>query len=188
MTNFDYLKKEPKFHSFSESAVVAETLYHIDAASCVLAVRRTAEFAIKWMFTADSDLTMPYQDKFVSLINDMEFKSIIGNDMFRRLEFIRVAGNNAAHNSRTVNSEQAELALENLFYFLDLVAYFYAEDYEEQTWNPELLKANTDTVKSEVPDVDVEKLKQENAALKAQLTTQRMEKAQTYVEKPLDIS
>ncbi len=188
MTNFDYLKKEPKFHSFSESAVVAETLYHIDAASCVLAVRRTAEFAVKWMFTADSDLTMPYQDKFVSLINDMEFKSIIGNDMFRRLEFIRIAGNNAAHNSRTVNSEQAELALENLFYFLDLVAYFYAEDYEEQTWNPELLKANTDTVKSEVPDVDVEKLKQENAALKAQLTSQRMEKAQTYVEKPLDIS
>lgn len=188
MTNFDYLKKEPKFHSFSESAVVAETLYHIDAASCVLATRRTAEFAVKWMFTADSDLAMPYQDKFVSLINDMEFKSIIGNDMFRRLEFIRIAGNNAAHNSRTVNSEQAELALENLFYFLDLVAYFYAEDYQEQTWNPELLKANTDTVKSEVPDVDVEKLKQENAALKAQLTSQRMEKAQTYVEKPLDIS
>ena len=49
MTNFDYLKKERKFKSFSDTAVTAETLYHIDTASCAIAVRRTAEFAVKWL-------------------------------------------------------------------------------------------------------------------------------------------
>lgn len=188
MTNFDYLKSEQKFHSFSDSAAVAETLYHIDAASCVIAVRRTAEFAVKWMYTIDNDLTMPYQDKFVSLINTVGFKEIIGNDMLRRLEFIRIAGNNAAHNSKTVTEEQAELCLENLFYFLDLVAYFYADNYTSQTWNPDLLKSNTDAAQPEIPEIDVQSLIAENASLKKQLTIQREEKAHTYVPKPLDIS
>ncbi len=189
MTNFDYLKNEPKFNSFSRSAVVAETLYHIDTASCALAVRRTAEFAIKWMYTADSALTLPYQDKFVSLINDADFKDIVGNDTCRRLDFIRVVGNNAAHhNSKTVTPEQAELALENLFYFLDLVSYFYSEEYQPQKWNPELLKTNNDTANPETPEIDVKKLIEENAKLKEQLTAQREEKKQTYVPKPLDMS
>ena len=188
MTNFDYLTKEPKFNRFSQSAVVAETLYHIDTASCVLAVRRAAEFAVKWMYTADSDLTMPWQDNFVTLINNVDFKGIVGNDTYRRLDFIRTVGNNAAHNSRTIKPEQAELALENLFYFLDLVAYFYADEYHAQKWNPELLKTNNDTAKPEMPEIDVKKLIAENAELKAQLTAQREEKKQTYVPKPLDLS
>lgn len=188
MTNFDYLKKEKRFSSFADSAVVAETLYHIDAASCVLAARRTAEFAVKWMYTADSALTMPYDDKFVALINTPDFKGIVDTDIIKRLDFIRIAGNNAAHSRKTVTSEQAELALENLFYFLDLVAYFYADDYKARPWNAKLLKANTEPAKPDVPEIDVKKLMAENAALKKQLTQQRAEKAQTYTPKPIDIS
>jgi len=188
MTNFDYLKQEKKFQSFAQTAIVAESLYHMDASSCVVAVRRAAEFAVKWMYTVDNDLKMPYQDKFVSLINTVEFKAIIGNDTFKRLDFIRIVGNNANHNSKTVKPEQAELALENLFYFLDLVAYFYAENYTEHKWNPDLLRANKDTVSDTTPDLNIEKLKAENKSLKEQLTSQRTLKAQTYVSKPLDIS
>lgn len=188
MTNFDYLKKERKFNSFSDTAVTAETLYHIDTASCAIAVRRTAEFAVKWMYTADNDLTMPWQDNFATLINAPDFKDIIGTDMFRRLDFIRIIGNNAAHTRKRITEEQAELALENLFYFLDLVAYFYAEDYKPQKWNSQLLKTNTDTAKPVDVAIDVQKLIAENAALKEQLTAKREQQAQTYVPKPLDIS
>ena len=188
MTNFDYLKNEKKFRSFADSAVVAETLYHIDAASCVITVRRAAEFAVKWMYTADSALTMPYEDRFVTLINTPDFKGIVDTDILKRLDFIRIAGNNAAHNARTIKPEQAELALENLFYFLDLVAYFYADNYEEHTWNADLLKANTEKAKPDIPEIDVQKLIAENAALKKQLTEHRTRQAQTYTPKPLDIT
>ena len=76
MANFDFLKKDNKFSSFADVAIVAETLYRIDYASCVLQVRRAAEFAVKWMYSVDGALVMPYQDQFVSLINTVEFKEI----------------------------------------------------------------------------------------------------------------
>ncbi len=188
MTNFDYLTKEKKFKSFADPAIIAETLYHIDTVSCVSAVGRAAEFAVKWMYTADSALTMPFDDRFVSLINTPDFKGIVDADILKRLDFIRLVRNAATHSARTIKPEQAELALENLFYFLDLVAYFYADDYTEHKWNAELLKTNTAAAAPAVPEVDVKKLIAENAALKEELTKHRALQSQTYTPKPLDIS
>ncbi len=189
MTNFDFLKKDEKFSSFADIAITAEKLYGIDTASCVFNVRRAAEFAVKWMYSVDGSLVMPYQDSFVTLINTVEFKDIVGNDIFRRIDFIRLVGNSSAHSARNIKPEQAELALENLFYFLDFVAYCYADTYDEHTFNAELLKAEPTPV-AHVPEitVDIEKLIEENKALKAELTLKREEQQQTYVPKPLDIS
>ena len=190
MTNFNFLKHDPKFSSFADVAIVAETLYRIDFASCVLQVRRAAEFAVKWMYSVDGALVMPYQDQFVSLINTVEFKEIVGEDIYRRVKFIRVVGNNSAHSSKAITSEQAELALENLFYFLDFIAYCYGDTYEEQTFDAGLLKqveAPAAPEPSKV-DVDVQKLIEENKALREELTAKRQEQSQTYVPKPLDIT
>ena len=93
MTNFDFLKKDKKFSSFADVAVTAEKLYRIDIASCIFNIRRAAEFAVKWMYSVDGSLVMPYQDNFVTLINTIEFKDIVGNDIFRRIDFIRLVGN-----------------------------------------------------------------------------------------------
>ena len=189
MTNFDFLKKDEKFSSFADIAITAEKLYGIDTASCVFNVRRAAEFAVKWMYSVDSSLVMPYQDTFVTLINTVEFKDIVGNDIFRRIDFIRLVGNNSAHSTRNIKPEQAELALENLFYFLDFVAYCYADDYDEQTFNAELLKAEPKPVEpAPIVTIDIQQLIEENKALKAELTSKREEQQQTYVPKPLDIS
>lgn len=48
MTNFDYLKQEPKFSSFADVAIVAENVLKIDIESSVINCRRAMEFAIKW--------------------------------------------------------------------------------------------------------------------------------------------
>ena len=167
MTNFDFLKKDVKFDSFADVAITAEKLYQVDIASCIFNIRRAAEFAVKWMYSVDGSLVMPYQDTFVTLINTVEFKDIVGNDIFRRLDFIRLVGNSSAHSARNIKPEQAELALENLFYFLDFVAYCYADDYEEQTFNAELLKAEPTPV-APIPEitVDIEKLIEENNKLR----------------------
>ena len=190
MTNFDFLKKDKGFDAFADVAIAAEKLVRIDIDSCVLNCRRAMEFAIKWMYSVDRDLTMPYQDTLVSLMNDEKFRDIVGDDIWKRMDFIRKVGNNAAHSGRKVSKEQAELCIENLFYVLDEIAYFYADNYEQQTFDPSLLSVSSEEASALVPesDIDLAKLIEENKALKEELSARRAEQAQTYVPKPLELS
>ncbi len=190
MTNFDFLKKDSGFESFADAAIAAEKLYSFDIDSCVFNIRRAAEFGVKWMYSVDGDLRMPYDTKFVSLINTREFREIVGEDLLRRIDFIRIVGNNSAHNAKKTKPEQAEVALENLFYFMDFIAYCYGEpdDYVEAKFDRELLKQDITKPDTTEFELDMEKLITENAALREELTRQRQEQTQTYTPKPLDLS
>ena len=190
MTNFDFLKSTPDFEAFADVAISAERILHIDIDACVLNCRRAMEFAVKWMYSVDRDLVMPYQDTLVSLMNDEKFRDIIGTDIWRRMEFIRKLGNTAAHGGQKITMEQAELCLENLFVFLDCVAYFYAPDYTEQHFDKALLALTPQEALAFVPegDIDLEKLIEENKALRDELTARRAAGQETYVPKPLDLS
>lgn len=191
MTNFDFLKKEPQFDSFANVAISAEKILHIDMESSVINCRRAMEFAIKWMYSVDGSLVMPYQDTLVSLMSTEEFRDIVDPDLWRRLDFIRRVGNNAAHNGKKITLDQAKLCLENLYIFLDFVAYCYAKDYMEGEFHVELLEEQKQLVLEEVPpisEIDLKALIAENQALKEQLTARREEQHQTYVPKPLDLS
>ncbi len=188
MTNFDFLTLDRQFDSFSGVAVAAEKTLHIDLSTSVINCRRAMEFAVKWMYSVDGSLVMPYQDTLVSLMNTEEFRDIIGTDIWRRMDFIRRIGNNAAHSGKKVTEEQAELCLENLFVFLDFVAYCYGENYTEGKFDRELWKHQEETVIDHSVEINLEQLMAENEALKAELTARRIEQQQTYVPKPLDIS
>ena len=191
MTNFDLFTKEQDFTLFAEPAVAAERILHIDPAACVLNCRRAMEFAVKWMYSVDKGLVMPYQDSLVSLMNAEDFRDIVGTDIWRRMDFIRRIGNTAAHTGKKITEEQAALCLENLYVFLDFVAYCYAENYTEGHFDRSLLTQPAETPAApvqEVPEVDLAALMAENAALKEQLTARRAEQQQTYVPKPLDLS
>ena len=190
MTNFDFLKSDPRFESFASVAIAAENLLHIDVDSCVLNCRRAMEFAVKFMYSVDDDLKMPYQDSLAVLMNDGNFRDIVGQDIWQRMDFIRKLGNNVAHAGRKITLDQAELCLENLFYFLDLVAYFYAEEYAERKFDRSLLALTPEEALSFVPDVEIDlaALIEENKNLKEELTARRAEQQQTYVPKPLELS
>lgn len=191
MTNFDFLTSDPQFNTFSSVAVSAERILHIDPAACVLNCRRAMEFAVKWMYSVDKGLVMPYQDSLVSLMNAEDFRDIVGADIWRRMDFIRRIGNTAAHTGKKITEEQAALCLENLYAFLDFVAYCYAEHYTEGHFDRSLLTQPAEPPAApvqEVPEVDLAALMAENAALKEQLTARRAEQQQTYVPKPLDLS
>ena len=189
MTNFDFLTKDKQFDTFSGVAVAAEKILHIDTEASIINCRRAMEFAVKWMYSVDSCLVMPYQDTLVSLMNSEEFRDIVGTDIWRRMDFIRRMGNNAAHSGKKVTLEQATLCLENLYVFLDFVAYCYGEEYTGGCFNHELLKEQSaDVVPVDVPEIDFEALVAENEALKKELTARREEQQQTYVPKPLDLS
>ena len=189
MTNFDFLKKDPKFSPFAEVAISAEKIYQIDSEACVINCRRAMEFAVKWMYSVDSDLVMPYQDTLISLMGEESFKDIVGIDIWRRMDFIRRIANNAAHSlSKKITSEQAELCLENLFVFLDFVSYCYGDNYEEGQFDRSLLDQESIAATPVIPDANLEQLIDENRALKEELTARRKDQQQTYTPKPLDLS
>ena len=191
MTDFDIFAADPQFESFASVAVSAERILHIDPSACVLNCRRAMELAVKWMYSVDKALVMPYQDTLVSLMNTEDFRDIVGADIWRRMDLIRRMGNNAAHTGKKITEEQAALCLENLYVFLDFVAYCYGENYAEGHFDRSLLMqpAEAPAVPSQtIPDVDFAALMAENAALKEELTARRAEQQQTYVPKPLDLS
>lgn len=188
MTNFDFLKKDKQFESFADVAVSAEKILNLDTQASVINCRRAMEFAVKWMYSVDGSLTLPYQDTLVSLMNTDEFRGIVNTDIWRRMDFIRKMGNRAAHSGKKITTEQATLCLENLYVFLDFIAYCYSENYKESKFDPALLKNNEEFVTENSTEIDLNELIKENAASKAELTTRRQEQQQTYVPKPLDLS
>ena len=191
MTNFDFLKKDPQFDSFADVAISAEKILNIDMGASVMNCRRAMEFAVKWMYSVDKSLVMPYQDSLVSLINTEEFRDIVDRDLWKRMDFIRKLGNSAAHNGKKITLDKARLCLENLYYFLDFVAYCYGEDYEEGQFDWQLIEDKKGSVEKAVPqisEVDLKALIEENKSLREQLTARREEQQKTYVPKPLDLS
>lgn len=190
MTNFDYLKSESRFESFADAAIAAEKVLHIDVATSAINCRRAMEYAVKWMYSVDDDLDMPYDDKLSSLINDEDFRDIVQYDLWKRLDFIRKVGNNAVHTNKKISLGQAELCLENLFVFFDFINYCYGPDpYVQRTYDKSLLtEENASEPQKEFKDVDLEALIKENKALREELTAQREKKQQNYVPNPLDLT
>ena len=131
ITNFDYLKTESKFSAFADVAISAEKIIVIDPESSIINSRRAMEFAIKWMYSVDSELEMPYQDNLHSLMNAEDYRQIVGQDLWKRMDYIRRCGNNVAHSNRKLGMDEAMLCLENLFIYLDYIAYCYGDNQDK---------------------------------------------------------
>ena len=190
MSNFTFLQSTEAFASFAPVAVAAEKILPIDPSAAVINCRRAMEYAVKWMYSVDGSLVLPYDDRLASLMDSEDFRDVVGQDVYQRMKFIRMLGNQAAHNSRKITREQATLCLENLFVFLDFVAYCYGDSYEERTFDAALLDAPVAPVPvvDNTAEVELKKLMAENAALREELTARREAQQQTYVPKPLDLS
>lgn len=189
MTNFDYLKKEKEFNSFVDIAIIAERTYKIDVNTCILNCRRAMEAAIKWMFSVDNELVVPYKDNLNALMHVDAFKDIVGDDLWKRLEFIRKYGNEVAHTTKDKANDVAKLCLNNLFCFFDWISCCYGSEYEEKEFDESLLDNEvTNNVSESVCDVNLQTLIEENKALKEELSARRIERQDSYVRRPLELS
>ena len=207
VTNFDYLKNESKFSNFAGVAISAEKIILMDPEASIINSRRAMEFAVKWMYSVDKELEMPYQDNLQSLMNAEEYRQIVGPDIWKRMDYIRKCGNNVAHSNKKLGRDEAMLCLENLFIYLDYIAYCYSDQYEERSFDKGIIlsriekakasreEANTtkaelakEQEKSAKQELDLQKLIAENASLKEELSARRQEQQPTYVPKPLDLS
>lgn len=190
MGNFDFLKLEPKFKDFADIAILAENLMSIDNETAIINCRRAMEFAIKWLYSVDRDLVLPWnKDKLVGLMNTEEFKDIVGKDLWIKLELIRKLGNNIVHTRKKVTNDEATLCLKNLFDFMDFVSCCYADNYSRPEFNPNLIgKGNIKKIDVSDRDIDVEALIKENAKLRKELTSKREKQRKQYVPRPLELS
>lgn len=68
LTNFDYLKNESKFSAFADIAISAEKVILMDPEASIINSRRAMEFAIKWMYSVDKALELPYKDNLQNLM------------------------------------------------------------------------------------------------------------------------
>ena len=191
MTNFDFLLSCDKAYApFAEKAIAAEKIYSINTASCALTCRAALEDGVKWMYSVDHDLEPPQSATLVNLLNDRTFRDIVGDDMWNRMDLIRRIGNIAAHSDKKITAEQAELCLENLFWFMDCLAYMYSPQgkYVQTDFDRALLTKHNEPVVDQQIQLDLQKLMEENRKLRDELTARREEQSKTYVPKPLEIS
>lgn len=206
-TNFDYLKKEPKFAVFADVAISAEKLILADPEACIITCRRAMEFALKWVYSVEKSLEVPYQQNLYSLMSAEDYRQLIGLDIWKRMDYIRRCGNNIAHNNKKTSREEAMLCLENLAIYMDFIACCYSENYEEHVFNKNLITDRIENAKQakqnrvaekeelekkrqelEQQKLDLEALIKENESLKEALSERRKKQEPTYVPKPLDIS
>lgn len=140
--NFEFLKKEEKYNSFTYACIEAEKSLMVSYASTAILSRRALELAIKWVFSYDEDLSAPYQDNLATLIHDCNFKNIIDVKLFPMLTYIQRLGNKAVHSSAKISKEQAVLSLRNLYEFISWIDYCYSEELNEVVFDESLLGDN----------------------------------------------
>ena len=193
MPNFTPYQTE-QFQPFAPAALTAERLYAIDPAACAMNCRRAMELAVKWMYAVDEQLVLPYKRDLSVLMGTAEFVGLVDDkDLLRRLDFLRRLGNTAAHSGKKISRDQARLALENLFYFLDFVACCYAPDYQPRDFDPALLPELEDAVivdRKALAAAAVEPVMfyTATAAQISQFSQRRQEQQPAYVPKPLDLT
>lgn len=214
MNNFDFLRDEPRFAAFAGVAISAERIILMDPDACILNCRRAMEFAIKWIYSVETSLETPYQDNLHSLLNSEDFRDYVGNDLWRRLDYIRRKGNSVAHNNRRQGFDEAMLCLENLHIFMDFISCCYVRGYEQREFdrnailnrreNAKKSRENAENAKSQLKEqeelirqnqeeierqkIDLKTLAEENADLKEKLSARSQVQRQRYKQHPLDIS
>ena len=198
MTNFEFLSSISDYTLFSAAAIEAEKVYSTSPAMCAVGCRKALELAVKWVYSADNTISMPYKDNLQSLIHEPSFRFALNSQTWGKLPFIIKLGNLSVHTERTVNKADALLALESLFEFIEWVDYCYGSDYQERHFDPALIpteKIIIDTKKIkeqesliEQKDSEIKALQAKIAEMSASLTAGKEKKQESRTFVPADLS
>lgn len=198
MTNFEFLSSISDYTLFSAAAIEAEKVYSTSPAMCAVGCRKALELAVKWVYSADNTISMPYKDNLQSLIHEPSFRFALDSQTWGKLPFIIKLGNLSVHTERTVNKADALLALESLFEFIEWVDYCYGSDYQERHFDPALIpteKIIIDTKKIkeqesliEQKDSEIKALQAKIAEMSASLTAGKEKKQESRTFVPADLS
>ena len=140
--------------------------------------------SVKWLYSFDNDLHLPYQDTISSLIHEPSFKNIIEPGLFPLIKYVIKLGNMAVHTNATISRDEAVLSLRNLHEFIRWIDYCYSDEYRGMEFNEEFLLTGTEkrTRPEELQDLyerlsskdkSLEEARKENVTLRESITNQR---------------
>lgn len=197
MTNFSFLQSKSEYAMFAPAAIEAEKVYEAAPAMCAIGCRKALELAVKWVYSADSTMQMPYKDNLQSLLHEPSFRFAVDHTTWGKLPFLVKLGNLAVHTERAVRPGDALLSLRSLFEFIQWVDYCYGTDYEERRFDEgklprERVIVDTKKIKEQESllgekDAEIEVLRQKIEAMSAQLTAAREQHRQERVFTPEEI-
>ena len=117
MKNFDFLRECPQLRDLSTYCDEAETFALSYPRISAISARNALEFVIKYTYKAKCG-DVPARASLFELISSYEITNFINDQcILDSLHYIRILGNNAAHNNKIKPSE-AMLGLENLHFFV----------------------------------------------------------------------
>lgn len=158
MSNFSFLHENTQYALFASAAIEAEKVYTSAPAMCAVGCRKALELAVKWVYSADNTMQMPYKDNLQSLIHEPTFRFAVDYNTWGKLAFIIKLGNLAVHTERSVQASDALASLQGLFEFIQWVDYCYGTDYEERKFDETLIP-------KEKVVVDTKKIKEQESLL-----------------------
>ena len=139
MSNFNFLKEKKQYSSFANACFEAEKGLVVSPAVSAIQSRRALELAVKWVYSYDSALKVPYQDNLSSLIHDREFLGIIDEDLLPLMKYVVKLGNQAVHTNAPVTRDEAVLSLHHLFQFIAWIDYCYSDEFTAGEFDESLL-------------------------------------------------
>ena len=111
MTNFSFLKKFPQFEELTTYCEDTEAFVLTKPVLSAISARNALEFVIKYIYKAKAG-SLPVRASLFELIDSYEISNFINDQVIKdSLHYIRILGNNAAHNNK-IKTTEAMLGLE----------------------------------------------------------------------------
>lgn len=196
--NFSFLLQKSEYALFAPACVEAEKIYASAPAMCAVGCRKALELAVKWVYSADKTMKMPYKDNLQSLIHEPTFRFAVDSNTWGKLPFIIKLGNLAVHTERSVQSSDALASLKGLFEFVQWIDYCYGSDYQERVFDESLIpteKIAVDTRKIkeqesllDEKEAEIEALRKQIEQMSAQYTSEKEKHQQERSFQPEDLS
>ncbi|WP_348620284.1 DEAD/DEAH box helicase family protein [Paenibacillus polymyxa] len=170
--NFDFLQRQPEYALFSSAAIEAERVLNTSSAMAAVGSRKAFELAVKWVYSADNTITMPYKDNLQSLIHEPTFRFAVDQQTWSKLPYMIKLGNLAVHTGKSISRSDAILSLAALFEFIQWVDYCYGANYTERHFDEKLIPAEKvilDEARVKEKDSLIEQKDSEIEALRARI-------------------
>ena len=198
MPNFSFLTQKTEYSLFAPACIEAEKIYSSAPAMCAVGCRKALELAVKWVYAADKSMKMPYKDNLQSLIHEPTFRFAVDSDTWGKMPFIIKLGNLAVHTERSVQPSDALASLRGLFEFVQWIDYCYGADYQERTFDENLVpteKVAVDTRKIkeqesllDQKDAEIEALRKQIEQMSARYTAEKEQHQKERTFQPEDLS
>ncbi|QJW46367.1 DEAD/DEAH box helicase family protein [bacterium BFN5] len=189
--NFDFLQGQVEYQLFATAAIEAERVLITSPAMAAVGARKALELAVKWVYSADNTITMPYKNNLQALIHEPSFRFALDNKTWGKLPYIINLGNLAVHTEKAVSVHDAVLSLRGLFEFIKWLDYCYGADYAERHFDENAVPQGTAILDDSLikqKDSEIEKLLAQIAEMSGVLTAQKEQHKEQREFTPEDIS